>query len=256
MEAGELVVVVAAVLLGCLLQRTSGMGTGLVVSPTLVLAIGPVTGVVLTNITTMVSALLMTIAVRADIDRGRLVRIAPVVVLGSVPAALVVRAVEPGWLEVIIGAVLLLALGGSGLVRDMPDLPATPAGLFAGVAGGFLNTAVGVAAPAMLVYARATRWAQRSFAATLQPIFLTMGSMSLLSKWALGATGPGGLPSWPVIAVVVGTVPVGVLLGGRVARHVTATAARRTAVVVVSIGAAGTLVRGVVQVLQSGAGGA
>lgn len=253
MEAGELAVVVAAVLLGCLLQRTSGMGTGLVVSPALVLAIGPVTGVVLTNITTTVSALLMTIAVRADIDGRRLARIAPVVVVGSVPAALLVRAVDRGWLEVVIGAVLLLALATVGLVRDAPDLPGTPAGLVAGMAGGFLNTAVGVAAPAMLVYARATRWAQRSFAATLQPIFLTMGAVSLATKAAFGATGPGGLPSWQAVAVVVGVVPVGVLLGGRVARHVSPTTARRIAVVVVSLGAAGTLVRGVVQVLQPGA---
>ena len=87
----ELAVVIAAVLLGCVLQRTSGMGTGLVVSPTLVLAIGPVSGVVLTNITTMVSATLMTIALRADVDRARLVRIAPVVIVGSLPAALLVR---------------------------------------------------------------------------------------------------------------------------------------------------------------------
>lgn len=250
MEVSELLLVVAAVLLGTLLQRTSGMGTGLVVSPTLVLAIGPVTGVVLTNITTMVSALLMTIAVRADIDRTRLVRIAPAAIVGSVPAALLVRAAGPGWLEVIIGAVLLLTLGGTGLVRDIPDLPATPAGLTAGMVGGFLNTAVGVAAPAMLIYARVTRWSQRSFAATLQPIFFTMGTVSLLTKWAFGASGPGGLPPWQAIAVIVAAVPVGVVLGGRAARHVSATMARRIALVVVSLGAAGTLVRGVVQLLQ------
>ena len=255
MGAGELAVVVAAVLLGCLLQRTSGMGTGLVVSPTLVLAIGPVTGVVLTNLTTTVSALLLTIAVRADVDRGRLVRIAPVVIVGSVPAAVLVGTVDPGWLEVVIGAVLLLALAGTGLVRDLPDLPTTPAGLAAGVVGGFLNTAVGVAAPAMLVYARATRWGQRSFAATLQPIFLTMGAVSLLTKWAFGATGPEGLPPWQSVAVVVGTVPVGVLLGSRVARYVSPVTARRIAVVVVSLGAAGTLARGVLQ-LASPANGA
>lgn len=250
----ELAVVIAAVLLGCVLQRTSGMGTGLVVSPTLVLAIGPVSGVVLTNITTMVSATLMTIALRADVDRARLVRIAPVVIVGSLPAALLVRSAEPGWLEVIIGAVLLFALGGTGLVRRAPELPATPAALAAGVVGGFLNTAVGVAAPAMLVYARVTRWTQQSFAATLQPVFLTMGTVSLLTKSALGATGTSGLPGWPVIALVVATVPLGVLIGGRVARRVSAGAARRIAVIVVSAGAAGTLVRGVAQLIVPAAG--
>ena len=120
--------------------------------------------------------------------------------------------------------------------------------------GGFLNTAVGVAAPAMLVYARVTRWTQQSFAATLQPVFLTMGTVSLLTKSALGATGTSGLPGWPVIALVVATVPLGVLIGGRVARRVSAGAARRIAVIVVSAGAAGTLVRGVAQLIVPAAG--
>jgi uncharacterized membrane protein YfcA len=242
-------VVVAAVVLGCVLQRTSGTGTGLVVSPTLVLAIGPVTGVMLTNVTTLVSALLMTVAMRADVDLGRLLRIAPVVVVGSVPAALLVREADPGWLEVVIGAVLLLALGGSALVPGVPDLAPTPAGLLAGVTGGFLNTAVGVAAPALLVYARATRWAQRSFAATLQPIFLTMSVVSLSTKTLLGASAQGAAVPWPLVVAVLGAVPVGVLLGGRVARRVPPTTARTVAVVVVSLGAAGTLVRGLVRVL-------
>lgn len=254
MGTGELAIVAAAVLLGCVLQRTSGMGTGLVVSPTLVLAIGPVSGVVLTNIITVTSATLMTIALRADIDRARLVRIAPVVILGSVPAALLVRAADPGWLEVIIGAVLLFALSGTALLRRVPEVAGTPAALAAGVAGGFLNTAVGVAAPAMLIYARMTRWTQQSFAATLQPIFLTMGGVSLLTKTAVGATGPGGLPPWPVIVLAVGTVPVGVLLGGRVARRVSPATARRVAVLVVSLGAAGTLLRGLLQLIVPAAG--
>lgn len=55
---------VGAVLLGCLMQRTSGMGVGLIVSPVLVLLLGPVAGVLLANVTAVVSAALMTIAVR------------------------------------------------------------------------------------------------------------------------------------------------------------------------------------------------
>lgn len=249
MDGAAIAVAVAAVLLGCVLQRTSGMGTGLVVSPALVLTIGPVTGVLLTNITTVVSAFLMSVLMRADLDRWRALRIVPVVVLGALPAALVVRAVPHGWLEVIIGAVLLLALGSTGLARRLPDFPVTPAAIVAGATGGFLNTTVGVSAPAMLVYARVTEWGHRSFAATLQPIFLTMGLMSIITKVSVGAVGPAEVPGWPVIAVVLSAVPVGVLVGGVVARRVSSRLARRIAVVVVSIGAAGTLVRGVVQLI-------
>ncbi|WP_324652768.1 sulfite exporter TauE/SafE family protein [Georgenia sp. H159] len=241
-------VVVAAVVLGAVLQRTSGMGTGLVVSPTFVLVAGPVAGVLLTNLTTVVSALFLCVAMRADIDWPQFVRIAPTIVLGSVPAALVVRAADAGWLEVIIGAALLLALATMVLATDLPDLGRAAAPV-AGLTGGFLNTAVGVAAPAMLLYAHATHWSQRAFAATLQPIFLTMGTVSLATKLAVGATsGAAGLPEWPLVVAAVAAVPLGVLAGGPVARRVGPTTARRVAVVVVTVGAGATLVRGLLDV--------
>ena len=246
----DLAVVVAAVVLGAVLQRTSGMGTGLVVSPTFVLVTGPVAGVMLTNATTVVSALALTVVMRADIDWGRYLRIAPAIVLGSVPAALVVRATDAGWLEVLIGAVLLLALAPVALAWRLPDLGRAAAPV-AGLTGGFLNTAVGVGGPAVLLYAHATSWSQRAFAATLQPIFLTMGTVSLVTKFAVGAAGPAGPPDGWLVAAVACAVPVGVLLGGRVARRVSPGAARRLAVVVVSVGALGTLVRGIVRLVTT-----
>ncbi|GAA1483938.1 sulfite exporter TauE/SafE family protein [Brachybacterium fresconis] len=249
MELLALAVVVGAVLLGVTLQRTSGMGTGLVLSPTLVLAIGPVAGILLTNMTTVVSALFLTVAVRADIDWGRYARIAPAIVLGSVPAALLVYAVGSGWLEVIIGAVLLLSLAATPLLHRLTEVPPLPAGLVAGLLGGFLNTAVGVAAAAMLAYAQVTRWEQKAFAATLQPIFLTMGLTSVATKLLVGAVGEGQPPPWPLILAAIGSVPLGVLLGGAVARRVSARTARRVAVVVVVLGATATLLRGLGQVL-------
>ncbi|MGD6979823.1 MULTISPECIES: sulfite exporter TauE/SafE family protein [Citricoccus] len=248
MEFG-IVLAVAAVLLGCVLQRTSGMGVGLVVSPALVLLIGPAQGVLLTNATAVVSAALMTLAVRSEVDWRRYARIAPVVVLGAVPAAVLVREAGPGWLELIMGAVLLVSVGGTTLIPRLPEVPARPAGLAAGVLGGFLNTAVGVASPAFLAYARVTAWGQRGFAATLQPIFLTLGLVSIIVKALLGSVPDADLSSWPLMLAVMAAVPVGVLLGGALSRRFSTTGARRLAVGVVVLGAAGTLVRGAVQLL-------
>ncbi|WP_338751747.1 sulfite exporter TauE/SafE family protein [Janibacter alittae] len=245
-----LLVVIGAVILGITLQRTSGMGTGLVLSPTLTLAIGPVTGILLTNATTVAAAVVLTYAVRTDIDWGRYVRVAPTIVAGSVPAALLVYATGSGWLEVIIGATLLLSLAASSLLPPLGQVPPLVAGLVAGFVGGFLNTAVGVAAAVMLVYAQVTRWEQRPFAATLQPIFLTMGVASVVTKLLVGASDTSQLPSWPLIAATVGTVPVGVLVGTWVSRRVSAATARRVAVVLVVIGSSATLVRGLSQVIS------
>lgn len=44
----------------------------------------------------------------------------------------------------------------------------------------------------MVIYARISRWDQRSFAATLQPIFMTMGALSVVMKLWTG--GGGGFP--------------------------------------------------------------
>ena len=72
-DVGPLLLLVAAasVILGTVLQRVSGMGVGLVVSPTLALLLGPVAGVLLTNITTTVSAALIAITLWRDIDWRR-----------------------------------------------------------------------------------------------------------------------------------------------------------------------------------------
>lgn len=237
-----------AVLAGGVLQRVSGMGMGLVVSPTLVLLVGPVSGVLLTNVTTTVSAALIGIAVRRDVDWRRYGAIAPLILVGSVLGALLVRAADRAWLEIVIGVVLLLALGAAGLARHLRTGRTRLSGAGAGIVGGFLNTAVGVAAPALLIYAQATGWAQRSFAATLQPIFFTMGAVSIITKVGLGATDGVGPPSWWLILTVVVTVPIGTLLGARVATRLSAATGRRIAVVIVVLGALGTLVRGLVSV--------
>lgn len=244
-----LIAVIGAVVLGITLQRTSGMGTGLVLSPTLTLAIGPVAGILLTNMTTVVAAAFLTVAVWADIDWGRYARIAPAVVLGSVPAALLVYATSSGWLEVIIGAALLLSLAASSMLPPLGEVSPLRAGLVAGMLGGFLNTAVGVAAAVMLAYAQMTRWEQKPFAATLQPIFLTMGLTSVVTKLLVGASGVGQLPSWTLVVAAIGSVPLGVLIGGWVSERVSARTARWVAVVLVVIGSTATLVRGLAQVI-------
>lgn len=244
-EIAPLLLLVAAtsVILGTVLQRVSGMGVGLVVAPTLALLLGPVAGVLLTNLTTIVSAALIAVTLRRDIDWRRYRRLAPLIVVGSVPGALLVGAADRTWLEVIIGTVLLATLATTALVRIPPVSGRLPAAV-AGTAGGFLNTAVGVASPAMLVYAQATNWAQRSFSATLQPIFFTMGAVSVITKVGLGAAPLSGLPPLSVIALIVAMVPVGLLLGGRVARRVPAEVGRKVAVVVVTVGALSLLARG------------
>jgi hypothetical protein len=101
----------------------------------------------------------------------------------------------------------------------------------------------------MVIHSRLARWEQRSFAATLQPVFMTMGALSVLTKTLLGAAGTGGMPPWWVAPGVVLTVVLGVRIGGVVARRVSLSTARTVALVLAGLGGAITLVRGLLGVL-------
>ncbi|PXA76601.1 hypothetical protein DCC26_09195, partial [Auritidibacter sp. NML120779] len=61
-------ITVIAVLVGTILQRLSGTGVGLVVAPVLSLVLGPAFGVLLTNMTTMVSGFLIMLSVWSSIS--------------------------------------------------------------------------------------------------------------------------------------------------------------------------------------------
>lgn len=249
LSASSVVVILLAVAVGASLQRLCGMGVGLVVAPTLSILLGPVLGVALTNATTVVSASVIGAALWRDADRRRLAVILPVAVLGALPGALLVREVSTPVLNVIVGATVCLGLAMTGIVARLDRLPHVtsrwPAAA-AGIAGAFLNTAAGVAAPAMVIYAALSRWDQRSFAASLQFTFLTMSVLSVGLKIAVGATPLDTLPDPRVLGGIVVTVLAAVFVAGRLSRRVPASAARKLAIALASTGALITLVRGIV----------
>lgn len=115
-----------------------------------------------------------------------------------------------------------------------------------GAVAGFMNTTAGIAGPALAVYAVASRWDQRSWAATLQPVFLLANLTSLVTKSLFGAAVPAGLHvPWPVWVAVVAGGPLGVLLGSVVARRVDPAKARVLAICLAGVGGTVALVRGV-----------
>jgi hypothetical protein len=238
--------IAVAIVVGATLQRVSGLGMGLVVAPLLAVLLGAAPGVLVANATTTVSALMLTIAVRQAVEWRRAALIGVAAVPGAVLGALLVAALSGPVLQVVVGAVVLLGLGVGWLVDHLGRLPhvrrwwVTPA---AGLVGGVLNTTAGVAAPAMVVHSRLVRWNQRGFAATMQPVFMTMGALSVLAKTFVAPVS-AWVPPWWLALVVVGGVLVGIGLGGWLSSRVSAQAARRTAVVLAALGGLSALVRG------------
>lgn len=246
---GVLVTVLVSILIGAILQRLSGAGMGMVLAPMLTLTVGAANGVMLANSTTIVSAALMGFTLRRYIEWRKVAFICVAVAPGSFLGALVVRATPAAWLQIIVGVCVLGALAFTyfaGRLGKLPHVKAQWPAAVAGAAGAFLNTICGVSAPALVIHARLTHWAQREFAASLQPIFFTMGGMSIVMKARLGSTGVSSLPPWWLTALVIGTILIGIRVGTVLAPKVGQEQAKSMTFGLAAAGAAGVLIRGVV----------
>lgn len=233
-----------AIVVGSTLQRLSGTGVGLVVTPVLSLILGPVTGVLMTNATTTVSGFTIMLSVRDRVQWRKAAVVVATALPGAVLGALLVLMLPTAWLQIGIGLLVLIALVLTVTTPRLPHLDSKVALPVTGLIGGMLNTTAGVAAPAMVIAARLTRWDQRAFAATLQPIFMSMGLFSVLTKSVLGATGQPQLPPWWLVPVVIGLVLGGVGLGTLLESRVNPLQARTLALVIAGLGGLAVLVKG------------
>src|SRR5690606_11205500 len=108
-----LLLVLGCAILGAGLQRVSGMGLGLVTAPTLSLVLGPVAGVTLSNVAAVAAALVLAVVMRQHIDWRRFRGVAPLLVVGSVVGALVVRTADTAVLDTVLGATVLVAIAAA-----------------------------------------------------------------------------------------------------------------------------------------------
>lgn len=238
------VLVLVSVFVGAGMQRFTGMGFALVAAPFLVLLLGPVEGVILVNLCGAVTAGAIIFRVFRDVDWKTYGVLTAAAVLGIIPASFAVRMVPAAVLEIGIG--VLLAAGLTVLlVMRSAQLPPKRRYLWtAGVLSGFMNTSAGVGGPAVSIYSLATRWPHRSFAATMQPYFLTIGSLSLAAK---AATTPDQFPDipWQMWAAIAVACLVGLGVGELFAKRVSPRIAQIVLIVIAYLGAAATIIRGV-----------
>lgn len=204
---------VVAVFVGAMLQRSTGMGFALVSAPFMILALGPLEGIVLTNVCGALTSFFSAYHLREDFDTARARWLIPVGIVGCVPGALVVLALPPDWVALVVGSIVLVALvvtarAPGGHMRDTPGLR-----ILTGLISGFMNTSAGVGGPAIAVYMRGVGWARRPFAATATAIFGIQGVAAVLLKWHW----PGlDVLGWTlmILAVLVG-IAAGQALHGR-----------------------------------------
>jgi uncharacterized protein len=230
----------APVLLGALTQRATGLGFALVASPFLVAIAGAQAGVSLSN------ALSALVCVLVLVRTWRQVRWRPVALLAlgaavTVPVgALVVAQLPDGPLLVLVGAMVVLAVGIVAASGRRVLLQGTAGALAAGALSGFMNVTAGVGGPMASAYGLSQRWDRAVIVPTTQACLLLINTGSLAAK---------GLPDLPVAAWVVGFVAlaVGVLGGEWVDKRLGSTTGRRVIIVVALAGGVAAIVRGVMQ---------
>ena len=238
MNAGALILMAVAVVTGAATQRVTGLGFALVASPFLVLIASPHQGVLLANLLSLLTNLVMLALLWRAVNLRRALSLAVPALLLVPVGAWVATAVPARLLYVGVGALVLIALAVTVVSRRIQLAPSTAATAAAGAASGFMNVTAGVGGPAITVYAIATRWEQTEFVATVQLYFALLNAGSLIAK--------GGLPalSLPTILVGIAALGVGAAIGHRLTSRLSPARARQAVLVLATFGGLATLVKG------------
>jgi len=228
-----------------MVQRLTGMGFALVATPVMVLLYGPVDGVLTVVVLGLPASVIVLAATVRDVDWRRALLLTGAGVAVSPLAAWLVGLAPAPLLLLIVGAAGVLALLGSHLGRVATLLTGRRGAIIAGAASGMLHTASGLSGPPLIAYAAGTRWPHRSFAASLQVVFIGFHVATLMWR---------GLPEFEIgdLTWLLTVTLVGSIAGTVTARWVSVRWARMGMLAIAWTGTIAVLVRGVVDVVRPG----
>lgn len=237
--------IIGLVVLAAALQRLTGIGFAMMMSPFLVVLIGPHGGVMLTNLLSFLAPALMIPMVWKDIEWRKLAIIGPAAVLVMPAFGWLAAASPQGPLYIAVASLVILGLSLSLIISRIStavDGFATRTLTGIGAGGGVILAGVG--GPAMTVYAVLSRWDVRAFAATLQPLWVLLSVGGFLTKLTFSGNEIPGFPWW-FWAGSLAAILVGMKLGTVVRTWISDVAARRTVIVLAFLGAGLSLLTGI-----------
>jgi len=235
----EVLLVAAAVLVGAGTQRITGMGFALMASPFLVLVLGVDDGVATSQVLTLVASVIVLTQLWRSVEWRKAGLLFLAALVGIVPGAWLTRQLSPPVLAIVIGSLVIVALAAVLLDERARVFTGTAGGASAGFLSGFMNVTAGVGGPPIVLYRLSTDWAHTPYVATVQVYFIGLNTASLAARGRpeLDAT------TW---LAVLGALVAGLVVGDRLAHHVTDGQARTMIVVVALGGAISTVVKGLV----------
>jgi uncharacterized membrane protein YfcA len=243
MDPLQLSAVVASVALAAATQRVTGLGFALVSAPLLVLATGPVQGVLLANVLSLTTNLLVMAQTWRDIEIGRVLLLA-IPALCLVPIGRQVALHTPAApLMIGIGLLVAIALLAVPRLRSTRIFTGRPGAIAAGGLSGFMNVTAGVGGPAITLYAVGTAWEHTAFVASMQLYFAIVNMGSIAAK---------GLPNLATADAVIifAALAVALFAGHFGARHIPTHRARQAVFALALGGALATVAKGTLLLLS------
>lgn len=236
------------VLFGTMSQRITGMGFALFMAPFFALAFGPYEGVLLINIGGAFSSAVMLSRVWRDVDWYRFWLLLGASIPGALIGAIVVTRLNNSALQIMIGVLLIAGLMTLQLAKPSPERFSVKKGaIVAGLASGFTNGTAGFGAPAIAIYGLLIRWEPRSFAATLQPLFVVISLSAFVIKTVMSGSLPG--LDWWIYPAMLLLIVIGQVTGERLSRFVRQDLARRMVIILCYSGAIAAVIDGVYELL-------
>jgi uncharacterized membrane protein YfcA len=234
-----------AVAIGGVAQRATGMGFALASAPLAIIAVGPLEGVLLMNLLGLPAAGLAMVLHWKKIEWNVILPMFLPCIVGIGLGVWFLGEVDPAYLEVGIGFVLLLAVI---VTVKSPPLPSTqslfiPASL-TGLASGFLNAIASIGGPPLVVFRNLKRWSPAAFIPSIQPLLITMSGGSLLLKtWSGSVPFPSySIVSWLALLAALG---VGLVAGTLISRRLSLEHTSNAITWLAILGSVATLIRGV-----------
>lgn len=227
-----------AAFVAAVIQRITGLGFVLVLIGPVVLVYGAVEGVTIGILLALVASVSAVPLVWKRVEWKRTWWLIWPGLLAAPLGALLVQVLPDAALLLLIAAMAYFALIAGWIPALSASLTGRSGAVVSGAAGGFMHVASGLSGPALAAYAVGDKWEQRSFAASVQVIFVAFSAVSVALR---------GLPASPVpdVWILVAATVAGILVGTLLARFVPARIARRAMLAIAWAGATVVLVRGI-----------
>lgn len=230
--------IAVVVFLAGVIQRVSGIGYALVVSPVLLVVVGPDEAVRVVTITSIASSAATLAATWRSCRPREIAVLIPFAFLALWPAGALAVVIGEGAGSLVSGAVVVLALGLALRPGPIEAVPRWASAAAAGALSGAMNAFAALGGPTAAAYGLSRQWGT-ALVPNVQ-VFLLLSAVGVLSVrgWPQQTTGL----SLGILATVAGA---GVLAGGWLDSHPVAGRARLLTVWVAAVGAALAIGRGV-----------